>query len=280
MPLICYNGEFLDASQPLFTADNRGYRYGDGFFETIRVHNGAIPLLDYHLARIEFSLALLQYSAPQKPLHGMVDDILKLCSANQCTTNARVRLSFTNGRGGVFQPAGEMDYLIEASPFPASKNGWNEAGLTIGLYPFMKKSGGPYSNLKSSNFLLNRVAADFAVKNGWDDALLLNQYDNIAETVIANIFWIKDGQVYTPPLSEGCVKGVLRSFLTDQLSSSGNSVKEIYCTPDSLKEADEIFLTNALRGIQWVGNFENRRYDNKITASIGREFLGKIFNAR
>lgn len=268
MSLVCYNGKLISENQPLFTAKNRGYRYGDGFFETMRVVNGRFPLLDYHLQRIEFSFQLLQYQPPATKVTKIIEQALELCAENNCMKNARVRLSFSNGNGPVFHPNTEMDYLIEASPLDESYNKLNEKGLATGISSLAKKSCDDYANLKSANFLPYRIAADFASKNNWNDAFVLNQYENIIETTIANIFWIKDELIFTPPLSEGCVKGTMRSYLLNTSKGSDFQIIEKKCTPDDLHRAEEIFVTNAVSGLRWVQQFEGKQYSNPIAKKI------------
>lgn len=277
MSYICYNGIIQKAAQPVFTADNRGYRYGDGFFETIRVHLGRIPLQEFHRARIEQSLQLLQYEAPTEPIHAIFDHILQLCRINHCETDARVRLSFSNGAGGIFQPNTPMEYLIEATPFQSPHTGLNTKGLHIGICPVAKKTADAYSNLKSANCLIYRVAADFAIRNLWDDALVLNQQDHIIETTIANIFWIREGTLFTPPLASGCISGVMRASVLSNAPSAALQIVEKECSPEELLLADEVFITNALRGIQWVKQFAHKEYQNLVTSEIYRKLIEPLF---
>lgn len=273
---ICFNGKIIDASEPVFTSTNRGYRYGDGFFETMRVANRTIPLLTYHIKRIQYSLQLLGYTEPVHSLAEIVDQIFELCEKNKCSHSARVRLSFSNGNGSVFDANQNMDYLIEAVELNSGYNTLNENGLTTGLCHSVKKSCDSYANLKSANYLFSRVAAEFAKEKSWDDALILNQHNHICETTVTNIFWIKNNEIFTPPLSEGCVKGVMRAYL---INTIGNVAEKI-CTLEDLKNADEIFLTNAVTGIRWVWKFENTTYHHKKTSTLYKELISPLFHEK
>jgi len=258
-PKICHNGFFYHETDPVLQVSNKSYRYGDGFFETIKVLKGVILLKTYHRKRIEKSLALLQYHLPESSgVNTIFSQILELCKENGCNDAARVRLSFSNGNGGLFDNNGPVHYIIEAWPIgpaeplePLNSN-FNESGLIVSFFSAIKKSCDAYANLKSASALLYTVAAGFCKQQKWDDCIILNQYGNCCESAIANLFWIKEGQVFTPALTEGCVDGVMRAYLIDQLPG----ITETSCKPDDLLQADELFLTNAIRGIRRVSRLE------------------------
>lgn len=275
MKYICYNGIIIDAAQPILAAANRGYRYGDGFFETMRVVNGAIPLLEYHKKRIQFSLETLQYISPVIPINEIIKQSLELCEKNKCQDSAKIRLSFSNGDGSVFDDNQPMDYLIEATPIPAIANELPAKGLITGVCQKVMKSNDLYSNLKSANYLVYRIAADDAKRNDWDDALIINHSSNIIETSISNIFWIKGSDIFTPPLSEGCVCGTMRNYLIDHASFK---ISEQPCSLHNIELADEIFTTNAVSGIRWIEHFNNRSYSDTITKEL-YQIIVSLFQA-
>lgn len=272
MILINYNGKIFNAETPVFKASNRGYRYGDGFFETICLANGKFPLKDLHIKRIERSIAALKYIHPKTNIENIFQQAIELCSANKCEKSARIRLSFFNGDGSVFDDNVPLEFLIEANPLYEKFNRLNEEGLTIGICADVKKSCDAYSNLKSANYLFSRVAVEFAKKNNFDDALILNQHCNICESTIANIFWITDNKIFTPPLSEGCVAGVMRSYLLGKIS-----VTEKICTEDELLNADEIFLTNATSGMRWVKKLGDKEFSSTASEKIYQDFVSPLW---
>jgi branched-chain amino acid aminotransferase len=133
----------------------------------------------------------------------------------------------------------------------------NENGLVLGLATGLQKSTDALANLKSCNALIYAIAARQARENQWNDALILNTAGNIIESTIANIFWITDDIIYTPPLADGCIAGVMRRHLL-----SNNSIVERSLTLPTLLEADEVFLTNAIKQVRWVGMMDKRKYGN------------------
>lgn len=273
MSQICFNGTYFNEHEPVLTADNRGYRYGDGFFETMRVWNSKIVLAEYHKKRIERSTRLLQYTAPADVSgEALFEKAIALCAKNGCSHSARVRLSFSNGNGGLLNKENQLNYLIEAWPLPAASYTFNEQGLITGIFQAIKKSCDEYANIKSASALTYSIATRFAQQQKWDDCLILNQYGHICETSIANIFWTKGEKVFTPPLEEGCVAGVMRAYLTDEI----NTVTEVPCTLKDLSEADEVFLTNAIKGINWVKNIDHHVYSGSFIRKLFEKHVARL----
>lgn len=268
---LCFNGIFSAADLPVIPAANKAYRYGDGFFETLRVHHSAIPLWSFHRNRILKSMDLLNYSFSAGVSVSLLhDQIIELCTRNRCGQSARVRLSFSNGNGGIFDRSA-MNYLIEAGPL-APVNA-SETGLIIGQYHEMQKDIHRFSGLKLANALLYSRAAQFCTQQGWDDCLIQNNRHRVIESCISNLFWIRGKQLFTPPVAEGCVEGVFRSYLL----AAQPGIREEACTVESLKAADELFLTNALRGIRSVVQFEDRTYTGHQTAALFRQHSPLLF---
>lgn len=251
MRYVCFNGIFSAAGQPVIHAANRSYRYGDGFFETLRVHRSAIPLWKYHRDRILKSIAQLGYTFAPPP-EELFNNILQLCILNNCAGSARVRLSFSNGDGSLFDDT-PLYYLIEAAAFPPPATG---NGLLLGWYTGLQKDVHAFSALKlASSFIYSRAAQTCRLR-GWDDCIIENTRQQAIETAISNLFWIKDGQLFTPPLTDGCVAGVFRAYLLD----AGPPVDIQSCLPGTLENADEVFLTNALRTIRKVRQIGTTHY--------------------
>jgi len=271
MNSICFNGKFVAAEEPVLIASNRGYRYGDGLFETMKVVKGVIALEAFHFERLLNGLALLKLETPKLfTKEKLQQEILSLCKKNNCEKLARVRLSLFRGNGGLYDEDKKAQYIIECWPLPESVNKLNENGLVIGIYPDAKKSCDQFSNLKSANFLVYSMAAQFVEENKWNDGLVLNTAGNIADSTIANIFIIKNGNVLTPPLTEGCVNGVMRRYVMERLKVAGIRCKEKSLAVDDVTDADEIFLTNAIKGISWVKQFNDKVYSNINISTIYR----------
>ena len=255
-------------------AGNKSYRYGDGFFETLKMWEGKILLEPYHKKRIARSMVQLGFRFPALTTSETIfEQITALCTQNNCLEAARVRLSFSNGEGGLFDNNNPLHYLIEAWPLDKRVNTPDENGLTTGIFTSIKKNCDEYASIKSASALIYSMAARYSLQNNWDDSIILNQKDHICESSIANIFWIKENKIFTPPLSEGCVEGVMRAYLIDTIGT----VTETPCKQKDLLEADEVFLTNAIRGIQPVRSFGNRNYPTTIATELFREYIQALY---
>jgi branched-chain amino acid aminotransferase len=275
MNFVYVNNKILPANIPAITIQNRGYKWGDGVFETMKVRNGTIHLASYHLERLLQGLQTLQFELPNFFTPEYISEaIISLCSQNNTEQNARVRLNVFRGNGSLSAlEEKEPCILIESAPMPEGYDSFNEQGFRIDIYKAARKSCDIFSNLKSNNYLPYLMAANYAKQAGLNDCLLLNSYDRICDASIANIFWVKNKQVFTPPLSEGCVAGVMRRHLMEKMRGAGYALEEMICVKQKLLEADEIFLTNALFGIRWVQQFRDKTYTHKLSAQLYHQFV-------
>jgi branched-chain amino acid aminotransferase len=248
----------------------------------MRVVEGRILLAGFHFERLFQGLRLLKFELPggytaTKPkgewgeelaakLHA---EILKLCEKNAHSRAARVRLVVFRGEGGLYDPRDHFpNYVIETWPLPSGSGGYNQNGLLIDVYPEGRKACDPLANLKSNNFLLYIMAALHAKEQRLNDCLVLNGHGRIADSTIANVFYVSKGKIYTPPLSEGCVAGVMRHWLLETLPGAGFEVREKETRPEDLEEAEELFLTNAIRGLNWVQSFRSAAYGQEIGRAV------------
>jgi branched-chain amino acid aminotransferase len=273
---INYNGTLLPSGQPVLTADNRGFRYGDGLFETMLIRGGGVRLELYHFDRLFSGMRLLRLEPSFTP-EILEKEILDLCGVNGGGKYFRVRLVVFRGDGGLFDPPDSADrYIIQAVPLPAGPGGWNEEGLKVDVFPEGRKSCDHFSRLKSNNYLLYAQAAIYARQQGLGDCLVLNSHGRVADSTIANIFYIRDGVIYTPPLSEGGVAGVMRRYLLEKLPEAGYIVHERPVSVEELSDADEVLLTNAVRGISWVRSFRGIPYTCQLASGFYKQWIENL----
>ncbi len=277
---LYYDGEVIGSQDKLVTADNRGLRYGDGLFETIKVIDGRIVLADLHFNRLFSGLALLQFDIPAlfKP-HYLSEAIIQLCKKNKVEKAARVRLTVIRGNGGLYDPEDHRPHLIiQAWPIQEQVLHFNGQGLVIDLYPEARKSCDALSNLKSNNYLPYVMAALYAKQYRLNDCLLLNTHDRICDATIANICWVHSNTIFTPPLSEGCVSGVMRQYLLEEVVESDHwsGMVEQVLTVDELLQAEEVFLTNAQYGIRWVSSFRDKTYGHRTSSLLYDRYVRQL----
>lgn len=265
MNFINLNGHLLSADEAAVTTANRAFRYGYGLFETILANNGEIELKDYHWERLFAGMNTLQFELPplMTPAY-LQEQIHRTINKNIIADLCRIRLQVYAGEGGMYRAHSQKpEFAIMCSPVAAHITQLNENGLQLGIATGVKKSADILANVKSCNALIYAIAAQQAEKEKWNDALIYNTDGHIIESTIANIFWIEGSNVYTPPLSDGCVAGVMRRHVIALLTANGYSVQEKSLDHQTLLHADEVFLTNAIRKIKWVKAIGDKKYQNE-----------------
>jgi len=270
MEHIIFNGKQLVAETAIISANNRGLRFGDGLFETMKSINGQVQFLDEHFARLWNGLQILQFTIPKHFTPDQLqDEITGLLKRNGHQHLARIRLTVFRGDGGLYDELNHKpNYIIQTWALPETNGDWNSNGLVLGIYTDVKKSCDILSNIKHNNFLPYALAAMHAKTQKWNDALLLNTEDRLCDTTIANIFIIKDGLVYTPPLSDGCVAGVMRKNIIRLLHAHDFKFTETGLTTEDLLNADEVFLTNSIYNLRWVQLIGDKKYTNILSQKI------------
>ena len=281
---VLLNGKIISANEPTLNVTNRSFRYGDALFETMKVTNGKIQLVQYHFERLLSGLQLIKIDIPKLFIpEKIVSEILQLCKRNKCEDLARVRLTvfrsdggFPSTSSGQVESDNSLQYLIECWPLSNTGNQMNENGLVIDVFTDARKSCDKFSNLKSANYQPYVMAALYAKENQLNDCLVLNVHERICDAGIANVFWIKDEIIYTPPLTEGCIAGVMRRYLLEKIQGTRHKVQEKICRINELENADEVFLTNAIQGIRWVRQFRSKNYFNQQIVQIWNEIFPSI----
>lgn len=275
MEHFIFNGKLLKQGLAIVGANNRGLRFGDGLFETIKSKNNHLEFIDEHFARLWKGMQVLQFTIPKQFTPDYLEqEIQTLLKKNGHDKMARIRLTVFRGDGGLYNATDHKpDYLIQSWALPAETGGWNSNGLVIGIYSDVKKSCDILSNLKHNNFLPYALAALHAKKEKWNDAVLLNNEGRLCDTSIANIFLIKNEVIYTPALIEGCIAGVMRRNLVEKLTAAGYKLVEGKISVDELMDADEVFLTNSIYNMRWVQSAGNKKYSNEQTQKIYAAFF-------
>jgi aminodeoxychorismate lyase len=275
MSYFNFNGKILAADTATIGPENRGLRYGDGLFETIKMTNGKLLFEDDHFARLWKGLTILQFDLPKHfSPENLQEQIVALAKKNEHTASARIRLNVFRGDGGLYDAVNHSpNYFIQSWQLPESNRSLNSNGLVLGIYSDAKKTYDVLSNLKHNNYLPYLMGALHAKKQKWNDAIILNSADRICDTTIANVFIIKDEIIYTPSLTEACVAGVMRNYIIRNSKTAGFDLIEKEVTIEDVLQADEVFITNTIRNIQWVQSINDRTYNNTIIKKISAALL-------
>ena len=267
---VNYNGQILHEDMPLVTAGNRGLRYGDGVFETLKILDGEIQLKSYHFDRLFAALNVLCFDIPSFFTPAFLEEQMRsICLKNNVAPTSRVRLNVFRKNGGLYDPVDHTpDFVIEAWALPEIYLRLNANGLIVDVYDGVRKSCDSFSSIKSNNYLPYAMGALHAKQNQLNECLILNTYERICDATIANVFLVNGESIFTPPLAEGCIEGVMRRHLLNTLPQKGYTVEEKKLTIDDVMKADELFLTNAISGLRWVKEFRGKNYKNTVAQAI------------
>ncbi|MBI1286353.1 MAG: hypothetical protein GC178_02135 [Flavobacteriales bacterium] len=272
-----FNGQFYPADEKLLSVSNRGFRYGDGFFESMRMSNGSVPLIKGHWQRLLRATDFLQIRIPQNLNEKTFGQYAsELCKQNSLE-NARLRFhGFRLGEGRYAPEESLLGWSLVCEPAEFPEYRLNRNGLHVEVCTTHSINPAPQSSFKSSNSLPYVMGGVFVQKNGLDDCFLLDANGYLAEATGSNIFLLKGNELITPDLRNGGVPGVMRSVVISQAKQLGLKVTERLVEVKELNDADECFLTNAARGPQWVAAVGKKRYfkrfASKLTDEINRTY--------
>lgn len=266
---INFNGELIPADSKVLTIANRSFRYGDGVFESMRLLKGQLQFPELHAERLTAGMKALKIDGySQMDEWFLKERVADLATRNKIK-NGRIRLTVYRDSGGLYTPTGnKAAYCIEIEQADDARYELNSRGLIMDVFTDLTKPLNYLSNYKTCNSLVYVMAGIFKTQNKLDDAFLLNQNGFLCEAISSNLFVWYNNHLYTPALSEGCVGGIMRKVVIDLALKLEIPVTEAQINPNILYEADEVFLTNATRGIQWVMGFGVKRYFNTLSKSL------------
>ncbi|MGB1042597.1 MAG: aminotransferase class IV [Tenacibaculum sp.] len=265
--MVNFNGNIISTNELQLSNENRAFKYGDAIFETIKVQNGKVVFFEDHYFRLMASMRMLRMKIPMKfTLEFLQDEILKTTSVLNDAAVYRVRLTVYRKDGGLYNPASnDIDYLIEAKSFEYEE----KAVYRIDLYKDFYNYSGLLSTIKTSNKMLNTLSAIFADENDLDNCVLLNERKGVAEVTNGNIFIVKGTVIKTPAITEGCIKGIVRKKVLEIIEKHPEyTVEETVISPFEIQKADEVFITNAIVGIQPVTNYRKKSFTSDVTNKI------------
>ena len=263
---ILFNDEFFAADQAVIKASNRGFKFGDGLFESMRMYNGKLQFAEHHADRLKAGMKALKMEG-----YALFDEYFlrqktsELSKKNKFNGNVRFRLTVYRDGEGLYTPqSNKAGYLLEASPLEQPQYELNKKGLIIDVYDEITKPINKLANYKTSNALVYVMAGLFQKQHRLDETLILNQNGFLCESMSSNVFVVYQKQIYTPALSEGCVAGVMRTVMLQIAKMHQLPLIEAQISPEILNEAQEVFVTNASSGIRWVMGYGKKRYFNEV----------------
>ena len=265
--MINFNSELYTKENIQLTTDNRGFKYGDGIFETIKVVHKKVIFWEDHYFRLMASMRMLRMKIPMEfTLEFLEKEILKTVAVLEDGASFRVRLNVFRKDGGLYTPkTNAIDYLIEAS----ESNYKTKETYEIDVFKDFYNYSGLLSTIKTNNRMLNTLASIYANENDLDNCILVNERKGVVEVANANIFIVKNNIVKTPALTEGCIKGVVRSKVIDILIKNKDfTIEETVISPFEIQKADEVFITNAIMGIQAVTKYKKKSFNTDLAGKL------------
>lgn len=268
--MINYNGALID-SDAVLSNSNRGFLYGDGIFETLKIVNSKIVFFEDHYFRLMASMRIVRMKIPTNFTQEFLEEqIINLAKANLCENSARIRFTVFRNDGGFYLPKNrDVSYLIQAHKLENQKYSTDFLNYEVELYKDFFISNQLLSTLKSTNKMINITGSIYADENGFQNCLLLNNEKNVVEALNGNVFMLHNNTLITPPITDGCLNGILRKQVLN-LAKTNETIAfiEKSISPFDLQKADELFITNVISGIVPITKYRKKVYSTAFALHL------------
>lgn len=274
--MVNFNGEIFSDSTTYLNHENRGLRYGDALFETIRAAHGKIFFWEDHYLRLMASMRILRMEIPLDfTMEFLEKQLMDTLRANAMeNAPARIRLTVFRNNGGLYLPKNnEVSYIVEAHKLDSPFYAIGQEPFEVELFKDFYTNPDMLSTLKTNNKVLHVLGSIFAQENGYQGCLLLNTEKQVVEAVNGNIFLVNGNTIKTPSLQTGCLNGILRKKLLGILEKLETYVvEESPISPFELQKADELFITNVVVGIRPITKYRKKEF----AFNVSKDLLSKL----
>lgn len=278
--MINFNGTIVSHDASLLT-NNRAFLYGDAVFETLKIVDSKVLFLEDHYFRLMSSMRVIRMEIPMNfTMEYFEELILELVIAKQMQTSARARITVFRNDGGYYLPkTNTVSFLVNAEPLLDPLYLLDQKEYVVDLYTDFYIPRQLLSSIKTTNKILNVTASIYADENGLDNCILLNDSKNVVEALQGNIFMLKGAKLVTPPVSEGCLNGIMRKqILSLARKMEKLEVVEEVISPFDLQKADELFITNVIKGIQPITKYRKKDFAIDLAAELTQKLNEFIVN--
>ena len=269
--MINFNGTIISEDATILTK-NRAFLYGDAVFETVKIINNKILFLEDHYFRLMSAMRVVRMEIPMNfTMEFLEEQILSIVENNQVIDSARARITVYRNDGGYYLPQNNtVSYLIHAVGLENKAYTIENKRYEVDLYKDFYITKQLLSSVKTTNKIINITGSIYANENGLDNCLLLNDSKNVVEALQGNIFMLKGNKLITPPISEGCLNGVMRRQILGLAKKIENiEVVEGVISPFDLQKADELFITNVIKGIQPITQYRKKQFSTNMAEKLG-----------
>ena len=269
--MINFNGTIISEDATVLTK-NRAFLYGDAVFETVKIINNKILFLEDHYFRLMSAMRVVRMEIPMNfTMEFLEEQILSIVENNQVIDSARARITVYRNDGGYYLPQNNtVSYLIHAVGLENKVYTIENKRYEVDLYKDFYITKQLLSSVKTTNKIINITGSIYANENGLDNCLLLNDSKNVVEALQGNIFMLQGNKLITPPISEGCLNGVMRRQILGLAKKIENiEVVEGVISPFDLQKADELFITNVIKGIQPITQYRKKEFSTNMAEKLG-----------
>ena len=267
--MINFNGNVT--SEDNLLTNNRGLLYGDSVFETVKILDGKILFVEDHYFRLMASMRIVRMEIPMNfTMEYFEEQIMSLAKADSLEKSSRARITVFRNQGGFYLPKDNtVSFLIHISALENAVYQIEKGNYEVELFKDFFVTKHLLSTIKSSNRMINVTGSIFADENGYDNCLLINDEKNVIEALNGNLFMLMGNKLITPPIAEGCLNGVMRKqVLALARKMESLEVVEEPISPFDLQKADELFVTNVIKGIQPISKYRKKEYEAKVSKEI------------
>lgn len=277
--MINFNGT-IESSEANLLTQNRAFLYGDAVFETVKIVNSKILFFEDHYFRLMSSMRIVRMEIPMNfTLEYLEDQILTLAKAKKIEDSSRARITVYRNDGGYYLPqTNAVSFLINVDSLDEKQYSIIRKEYIVDLYTDFYVAKQLLSSIKTTNKILNTTASIYASENDLDNCLLLNDNKNVVEAIQGNLFMLRGNTLTTPPVSEGCLNGVMRKQMLKLAKTIENiQVEEEVISPFDLQKADELFITNVIKGIQPITKYRKKEFSTDFSMLMVHK-LNEILN--
>ncbi|OBX22171.1 MULTISPECIES: aminotransferase class IV [Bizionia] len=277
--MINFNGNITDDSN-VISINNRGFAYGDAVFETCKYSHGKLLFWEDHYFRLMASMRIMRMEIPMNfTMEFLEAEIQKTLTENKLANHtSRVKLTVFRSEGGLYSPTSkEVGFVIAVNALDADFYLMNDGDYEVDLFKDFYVSPSLLSTLKTNNKAINVVGSVYAEENSLQNALLLNTDKKVVEALNGNLFLVSGNSIKTPPLSDGCLKGIMRKQIMELIAQLPDyKLEETSISPFELQKADALFITNVITGIQPISKYRKKTFDNTVAKMLLQKLQVKI----
>jgi len=269
---VLHNDTILEHSASSLAPSQVGLLSGWGVFTTFRVSGGVLFAFERHWARITRDARALHVPLPEDPA-ALHRKLLELVEANRAF-NSTLRLAIVRNGGGMWgNPSPERP--SDTIALTADSKEWGH-GVKLAYQANARHAASPFAGTKILSWSMNLTWLETAQARGFDEVILMNERGEAAECTSANIFIANGSQVWTPPLTSGCLPGITREVLLSEVRVPGIQIGEKALMPPELESAEEVFITSTTRDLLPVVQIEDKAVG--LSHRV-REELQRVFSA-